>query len=115
LTQAEIRKLLTWLAVALGAGCLACLAISFAFSPESIAAGEPLRAVGLPVRKCSGCGLCGLSRGFALFSDGRVAAAAALNPAVLVLYPSFWIAAVGGPALALLRTRGARTSRSTAR
>lgn len=101
---------MSWLGVVIGAACLACLVIAFAFGPDAIAAGEHLEALGLPVRRCDGCAFCGLSRGFALFSDGAFRAGIDLNPAVLALYPAFWIAGVGGPVYALLHLQQIRRS-----
>lgn len=91
---------MSWLGAVLGAACLACLAIAFAFGPDAIAAGAPLEVLGLTPSPCPGCALCGLSRGFAHASEGSFREAIALNPAVVALYPAFWLVGVGGPAYA---------------
>ena len=98
----EVQVVLSWLGAVLGAGCVLCLALSFGYSPEAIAAGDHLAAIGLTVRQCSGCAFCGLSRGFALFSAGRFAEGLALHPGIVVVYPFSWLLAVGGPAYALV-------------
>lgn len=100
-TQQEVRAVLSWLGAVFGVACLLCLALAFAFTPEAIAAGDHLAAAGLPVKQCPGCGFCGLSRAFALFSTGRFAEGISLNPFAVVLYPSFWLVGIGGPLYAL--------------
>jgi len=100
-TQAEVRSVLSWLGAVFGVACLLCLALTFAFTPEAIAAGDHLTAAGLPVQQCPGCAFCGLSRAFALFSTGHFAEGIALNSTALVLYPSFWLVGFGGPLYAL--------------
>lgn len=100
-TQAQARAVLSWLGAVFGVLCLICLGVAFAYGPEAVAAGTHLSDLGLTVTACPGCPFCGLSRGFALWSVGQVGDAIALNPGVAVVYPSFWLVGIGGPAYAL--------------
>lgn len=64
------------------------LAVIGSFVPYSrvVADGHPL----LPVRTCAGCMMCGMTRGFCLLSEGRVAEAWAHNHGAPFLYVLGW-------------------------
>lgn len=99
------RDVLSWLGLLLAVPCALCLAVAALYSPEAIAAGAHLEALGLPVRPCPGCALCGLSRAFAWAMRGELGLALGLNPLVLPLFPTFWALAIGGPLAFLSRPR----------
>ncbi|MDH5491619.1 MAG: DUF2752 domain-containing protein [Myxococcales bacterium] len=69
------------------------LTASFVWTPEGIAAGEHLDALGLHLNACSGCGLCGMSRAFSALSHGDFGAAFEYNPGVFGAWPLFWVLA----------------------
>ncbi|MCK6445262.1 MAG: DUF2752 domain-containing protein [Planctomycetes bacterium] len=85
----------------LAVGALALLAVSFAYTPETIVDGGPLAS--LRVAPCPGCALCGMSRAFCAASHLRLDEAFAFNPLVAVIYPLVWALAIGGPWLAWSR------------
>jgi hypothetical protein len=66
---------------------LAVLLVAVRFTPESVARGDHLAWVGLPLRACGGCGLCGMSRALAALLHGDLAAAWQFNPGVFVTGP----------------------------
>ena len=98
-------EVLSWLALLLSPAAAACLVVAAVYAPEAIAAGEHLRALGLPVHPCPGCGFCGLSRGFAWMMRAEVLTAVRLNPLVLVFFPLSWALTFGGPTVFVLNRR----------
>lgn len=100
-TQARNRAVLVITLGVLGVGALALLAVSFAYTPETIVDGGPLAS--LRVAPCPGCVLCGMSRAFCAASHLRLDEAFAFNPLVAVIYPLVWALAIGGPWLAWSR------------
>ena len=57
-----LRLWLAWVAGLFGLAAALALALSFLYTPEAMASGAPLAAVGLEATGCPGCPLCGLSR-----------------------------------------------------
>lgn len=116
-TDLDARRVAAGVLGFLVAAAWAALAVSMAYGPEAIGAGAHLVDLGLPVRACPGCELCGLSRGFAWMIRGEVGRAVALNAGVLVAWPVTLLLAVLGPpsVLHLLPRRGeaCRTSSSS--
>lgn len=102
-TQARNRAVLVITLSILAIGALALLAVSFAYTPETIVGGGPL--AGLRAAPCPGCVLCGMSRAFCAASHLRLDEAFAFNPLVAVIYPLVWALALGGPWLAWSRSR----------
>lgn len=100
-----VRGVLSWLALCLSPLAGACLVIAALYTPEAVAQGQHLADLGLPVRTCPGCALCGLSRAFAWSMRGELETALHLNPLVLVAFPLAWLTAVGGPLAVFARTR----------
>ena len=99
----EFRRILsTFLALA-AAAALAALIVSAVWTPEALAAGEPLRALGITLPACPGCWLCGMSRAFAAFTHAGIAEAVAFNGAVVWAYPLAWLAVIAAPLLAWRR------------
>ena len=86
----------------LGLVALACLLVSFQWTPEAMAAGAPLQVLGVEAQSCSGCSLCGMSRAFSAASHLRIEEALDYNRAIVVAYPAAALVAVAGP-IALAR------------
>ena len=86
----------------LGLVALACLLVSFQWTPEAMAAGAPLQVLGVEAQSCPGCSLCGMSRAFSAASHLRIDEAIGYNRAVVVAYPSAALVAALGP-IALAR------------
>lgn len=91
----------------LGLVALACLVVSFWWTPEAMAAGVPLQALGVEAQACPGCPLCGMSRAFSAASHLRIDEAIGFNRAILVAYPAAALVAVAAP-IALARELLAR-------
>jgi len=114
-TQERIRA---WLAWVLGLAAPVAMAILFAslwWDPAEVAAGAPLRALGLEPTTCPGCCACGLSRAFSAMSHLRLHDAVTWNAGVLVNYPLAWAVALAGPPLLARRLWRKRTCRRTPR
>lgn len=86
----EVRALLLFVGVGLGLAAAAALAASVVWSPAELEQGGLQSWFGLEAVPCPGCMLCGLSRGFAHLSRGRLAEAIELN----VLAPFIYSAAL---------------------
>ncbi len=105
LSPREIELLIGILGILLGTLAMAVLAASFIWTPEDIAAGAHLIALGLPADACAGCPWCGMSRAFSAVSHGRVFEAVGWNMAVLIHYPLAVLVAIFGPRLAWRKLR----------
>lgn len=73
------------------------LGILGSFVPYSrvVAHGHPL----LPLKACAGCMMCGMTRGFCLLSEGRIAEAWEHNHGAPFLYVFGWCWLIGGAVL----------------
>ena len=96
-SDSDRRAVLAWTLGILGILGIFLLALSLAFGPEAMAAGSPLRSIGIVPRACPGCPLCGMSRAFSAVSHLEIARAVAFNPGVLLVHPLAVSAAVAGP------------------
>lgn len=83
------------------------LALSFVVTPEDIEAGRVFVAPTCSFKRLTGhpCLGCGLTRGFAAFSHGRVADGLGYNVLTPLFYAGFW---VGGALSALATLRALR-------
>lgn len=82
------------------------LAISFAVTPEQIESGAVVVAPACTFKRIFGrpCPTCGLTRGFAALSHGRLDDATRYNRGVLLVYALWWLSAVGAAAVTLRHT-----------
>lgn len=102
MAQSDGRIARAWIVGILGGLAGLALILSAAFGPEAMAAGTPIRLLGLEPMPCVGCPLCGMSRAFACVSHAQFARGFDFNPGVLFAYPLAAGLAVLGP-LVLLR------------
>lgn len=108
LSPREVELLVGILGILLGGLALAVLTASVVWTPEQIAAGAHMRALGLPEGACAGCPWCGMSRAFSAISHLRWSEAINWNIGVLIHYPLMVLLAVLGPLLALRNLRPTR-------
>lgn len=97
------RSVVLWTLGILSVPAIAVLAVSATWTPEAMAAGGPLAELGLRLRPCAGCVLCGMSRAFCALSHLRPAEALGFNPLVVLAYPLVVGLAISGPLLGALR------------
>lgn len=95
--EIEVRRTRTWVVGILGGLAVLALVISAVFGPEAMAAGAPVRLIGLSPHHCPGCPLCGMSRAFSCVTHAQFARAFDFNPGVLFAYPLAAALAVLGP------------------
>lgn len=97
-------------ALLVGLAAVAILACAALWTPEQLAQGAPLAALGLAPRACPGCVCCGLSRAFSAALHLEPERALAFHRGVLVALPVCALAALAGPwtfVRGLARRRGA--------
>src|SRR5690606_36699682 len=85
-TPHEVRALLLLVGLGLGLGATVALTASVVWSPAELGAGALQARLGLEAFPCPGCALCGLSRGFAHLSRGRLTEAVELNALAPLVY-----------------------------
>lgn len=111
------RAVVAWVLGILAVPAAGALIASFLWSPEAVASGAPMLALGLDPYVCPGCPSCGLSRAFSAMSHLRAGEAIDFNPGVLLGYPLAWLIAGLGPTLLLrelwLRRTTSRPLRSS--
>ena len=91
------------------------LAISFGVSPEDIESGRVHLSGPCPYQAEHGspCASCGLTRGFAALSRGRVADALGYNTNAAYVYGAFWLVALAsGLAMTASGVRSRRAARA---
>ncbi len=95
LDRAELSGLLATALFLLAVSAIP-LAISFAVTPEDIESGRVQLSPPCPYKAAHGapCASCGLTRGFAALSHGRLTDAQRYNPAAPWLYLAFWLVAL---------------------
>ncbi len=83
------------------------LALSFAVTPEQIESGEVVVAPTCTWKRVFGrpCPTCGLTRGFAALSHGRLDDATHYNRGVLFVYALWWLGTVGSAVVTLRHVR----------
>ncbi len=108
MTERELRTARNVAAGIVGSLALSVLILGAMFGPEAMAAGAPLRTLGLEVRPCPGCPLCGMSRAFSCVARGEFTRAFEFNAGVVAAYPLALALAILSPVV-LWRGRAQRS------
>lgn len=90
------------------------LAISFLVTPEDIESGRIVLSPPCAFRRVFGrpCPTCGLTRGFAALSHGRLALATQYNPLTVPVYGAFWLGSIAALVLGARSALSLRAMRS---